>query len=443
MPSWRATAAASLSFVTLASASLQAHIRQPASVSYQGRNDCPALCSASGSNPTNWTAYHNLDQLRFCTETVFYHVGLYDAVDDGSTPHRIYACTSLGMLSTPTPSSNQTVVQAVDNATFTLGRFDENAPQGVDLRLLSKQMRRFLDAGSLTVGSNVPLILFAQTVSSTAGLYVGKGVATQPTVSDALVAMESALYASNNTGGSLALQLCSQGYTSDHIVGFIATSNTSFTPVQQAMRSWANATCLSFNSTQNLNSTAAFTTPLILANSNATINATINGTSTFRRWQTARFTSSSRLSARGDCTTVQVVSGDSCSSLATKCGISPSDFTEYNPGSSFCADLVPGQHVCCSSGTLPDFAPQPNSDGTCYAHTIASGDTCSGLSAAYDLTNDKIEGFNKNTWGWSGCQLLFIGDVICLSTGNPPMPAALSNALCGPQKPNTPAQGHE
>lgn len=373
--------AALLYFGTMASASIQANLRQPASVSYQSRSPCPALCGVSGPDPANWTSYNNLDQLRFCTEPVFYHVGLYDAVDDGSMPHRIYACTSLGMLSTPTSSSNRTVVQTIDNATFTLGRFAENAPQGVDLLALSKQMRLFLDAGSLAVSSNVPLVLFARTVSSTAGLYVGKGVATQPTVSDALVALENVLYTSNNTGGSLALQLCNKGYTSDHIVGFTAVSNISFTPVQQALRSWANATCLSFNSTQKITSKASFTTPLVLANSNGTVNGTVNGTSTLRRRHMILGDSDSRLTPRASCTTVKVVSGDSCSSLATKCGISPSAFTKYNPGSSFCADLVPGQHVCCSSGSLPDFAPKPNSDGTCYAYTIASDDTCSGLSA--------------------------------------------------------------
>ena len=316
-----------------------------------------------------------------------YHVGLYDAVDDGSTPHRIFACTSLGMLTAPTPSTNQTVVQTSDKAIFTLGRFAENAPKGVDLRTLSEQMRFFLDAGSLAASPNLPLVLYARTVSSTAGLYVGKGVATQPTVSNALVAMENTLYASNNTGGSLAMQLCEQGYTSDHIVGFVAVSNISFTPVQQALRSWANATCLSFNSTQNLTSTTSFTMPLVLAVSNGTINGTINinGTSTLRRRQPVRrgSSSSSRLTARDDCSTVQVVSGDSCSSLATKCGISPSDFTKINSDSSFCAKLVPGQHVCCSSGSLPDFAPKPNSDGTCRSYTIVHDDTCSGLSAAY------------------------------------------------------------
>jgi hypothetical protein len=60
------------------------------------------------------------------------------------------------------------------------------------------------------------------------------------------------------------------------------------------------------------------------------------------------------------CEAIQVESGDSCAALATKCGITPTEFTKYNPGSSFCAKSIPKQHVCCSSGSLSDFSPKPN-----------------------------------------------------------------------------------
>ncbi|KAI0014003.1 hypothetical protein F4779DRAFT_201562 [Xylariaceae sp. FL0662B] len=228
-----------LSFESVESASgVKVPIRQPASVSYQGRNSCPTLCSVSGPDPANWTAYHNLEQVAQCKETLFYHFSIHDAVDNSRTPHRIYACTSFGATKKPgvEAAAEEVAVQTLNNASFTLGRWDEYAPQRVDLRTLSKQMRHFLGNGY--TAANTPLVLFAQTVSSTAGLYIGKKVNIQPTASDALVAMENALYASNNTGGSMALQLCEDGYDSDHVLGFIATSNRSFTPVQQALQSW-------------------------------------------------------------------------------------------------------------------------------------------------------------------------------------------------------------
>ncbi|OIW30765.1 hypothetical protein CONLIGDRAFT_614022 [Coniochaeta ligniaria NRRL 30616] len=424
-----------LSFGTVDGASgLQAHIRQPAGVSYQVRNACPELCSVSGPTPTNWTAYGNLDQVAHCEETVFYYFSIHDAVDNSSMQHRIYACTSYGAPQKPgvVAPAETPAVQTLNNASFTVGRWNEHAPGGVDLRALSKQMRLMLGAG-YTTDDKTSLVLFAQTVSGTAGLYLGKSVHIQSTASDALVAWENALWASNNTGGSAAMQLCDKGYDADHVFGFIATSNTSFTPVQQALQSWANATCLTFDTTQNVTSTAAFTVPLVL-----TSNSTMNATNTTYQASTARRgLRYSSLERRASCTTVQVASGDGCGQLAAKCGISASDFTKYNPSSTLCSSLVPGQHVCCSVGTLPDFSPKPNADGSCATYTIVADDTCSGLAATYALKTTDIQSFNNNTWAWNGCANLYVGNVICVSTGTPPMPAPLANALCGPQKPGT------
>lgn len=144
-----------------------------------------------------------------------------------------------------------TALQTLGNASFTFGHWDEQTPKGFDIRTLSKQMRRFIDNG-FTAANNSALVLYTQTVSGTAGLYMGKSVSIQATASNALVAMEDALYVLNNTGGSAALQLCGDGYDCDHVFGFIATSNTSFTPVQQTLQSWSNATCLTFNVTQDI-----------------------------------------------------------------------------------------------------------------------------------------------------------------------------------------------
>jgi GH18 family chitinase len=50
---------------------------------------------------------------------------------------------------------------------------------------------------------------------------------------------------------------------------------------------------------------------------------------------------------------------------------------------------------------------------------------------------EKIETLNKKTWGWAGCKNLQPGQKICLSKGDPPMPAPVANAICGPQVPGT------
>ena len=113
--------------------------------------------------------------------------------------------------------------------------------------------------------------------------------------------------------------------------------------------------------------------------------------------------------ARATCRAIQVKSGDSCGALASRCGITPAQFTKFNPSSSLCSSLMPGQHVCCSAGTLPDYSPKPNADGTCATHTIQNGDSCGDIAASNSITVDDINNFNKKTWAWMGCNDLQVG----------------------------------
>ncbi|KAK3936951.1 hypothetical protein QBC46DRAFT_461157 [Diplogelasinospora grovesii] len=173
----------------------------------------------------------------------------------------------------------------------------------------------------------------------------------------------------------------------DHIFGLMATSNATFAPVQDALKSWSNAKCLSFTHGKNVTGAAFLTTPSVIS-TNGTNSPTGSANSTsgssFRRW-------TGRLLPRADCTT----------------------------------------HVCCSAGTLPDFAPKPNPDGSCATYTVQSNDNCAGIGAANSLTTDQLTNFNNDTWAWNGCSNLWLRD--------PPMPAPLANALCGPQVPGTTA----
>ncbi|TGJ88484.1 hypothetical protein E0Z10_g372 [Xylaria hypoxylon] len=59
------------------------------------------------------------------------------------------------------------------------------------------------------------------------------------------------------------------------------------------------------------------------------------------------------------------------------------------------------------------------------------------IAASYDISQAKIETYNKKTWAWNGCEALLLGQTICLSTGTPPFPVSVSNAVCGPQVPGT------
>lgn len=133
------------------------------------------------------------------------------------------------------------------------------------------------------------------------------------------------------------------------------------------------------------------------------------------------------------CSYVLVVSGDSCATLASECGITAAELSQYNPSSTLCSTLAIGEPICCSAGSTPDLSPKPGLDGLRYSYTVKSGDYCALLAQEYYITTDDIEKYNSETWGWMGCSNLQLGSTICLSSGYPPMPAVLSNAECGPQ----------
>ena len=124
-------------------------------------------------------------------------------------------------------------------------------------------------------------------------------------------------------------------------------------------------------------------------------------------------------------------------SLATECGILGADFTKYNSGDDVCSSLSPGQPVCCSSGTLPDVKPKQGADGICATYKTRKGDYCQMIASKNGLKVTELEKMNTKTWGWAGCKNLDVGMNICLSSGKPPMPASVSNAVCGPTKPGT------
>ncbi|KAI1073202.1 hypothetical protein LB507_010805 [Fusarium sp. FIESC RH6] len=393
---------------------------------------CPDRCSVSGHNPGNWSVYPELKKLRYCQETVFYAFSVYDNIDGGSTGHRIHACTSYG--SDFPQSSNLAALGAIPavDAVYEIGWGDEGFGLAVSgIRSLTRQARRYLshEHGA----TDKPTIIFAQSGQATIGLYIGQSLESQIIGSSALKMFEDNLSTLNVTSPSLAMQFCGPDLRATHSFGLIVGSNGTFGPLQNAVQSWANGSCLSFSESVNMTSQVSFTKPLEvpLATNKSVTSSKLSTTSKklSRRHQ--------HLHIRAECKTTRVEAGDSCAKLAQRCGISSSDFTKYNPGSKFCAQLVPKQYVCCSKGDLPDLRPSKNSDGTCHAYRVEESDNCASIAVENGLKIEDLERFNKKTWGWSGCKRLFYKAMICLSEGSPPFPEPIANAQCGPQKPGT------
>ncbi|KAJ5726918.1 Glycoside hydrolase superfamily [Penicillium malachiteum] len=442
-----------LSFSIRPSAAVSAPLRLPASPGYRGRsNACPTRCAVSGPNPANWSMYHNFDQLVSCQESLFYSFSLLDPVDDAYTGHHIYACTSFGPDWGNLPANTTNLLlQSSDapepvNGTYQIGYWPAATGSSVSssLATLANQLRQYLAGGFAPVDR--PTILFARYGSTSVGLYIGQGLESRGIGENALLNLENAIATANAShAASVAMQFCEPGQTSRHMFGLIATGNETFAPVQAALSSWSQAKCMTFPVVQNITGTVSLVTPLFDSSTVTITNSTRFSVS--NTTATAGNTTSVRrraLAPRATCSTVQVVSGNCYDSLATECGVTLDEFLQYNDVTDDdCSTLVIGEHLCCSAGTLPDYAPEPQSDGTCATYTIQVGDNCETIAASYSLTVDELESYNNDTWAWAGCNPLYANNIICLSEGSAPMPASVANAECGPQVPGTiaPASG--
>lgn len=452
VPSWLETARrGSLRHGLLLSAGICAvsanvmDLRIPAGPGYEPRStNCPGRCKDLGPDPLNWSLYHNLDQLNQCNEIIFHDFNVNDYVDDPDEAHHIYSCSSYGPDWSALPPSNANSpkslrIASTPNVTYETGWWADGTDlAAAELTTLTRQMRQYIAKGFAP--TDRPALLFAKFGAGSIGVYIGKGLQNEGVGAFALEQLDGALNfpdTISTDASGLVVQFCEEGQNADHIFGVIVTSNRTFGAVQRAIKSWSVAECQSFHGSRNALGPLPIVTPLAANSTNVTGSAYPTLSHRGAKSLRARQALYNTLASRGHCSTVQVASGDSCASLAKKCDISASDFTKYNPGKDFCATLKPYQHVCCSAGSLPDFAPKELANGSCATYTVRSGDNCPDIAAQYSLTVDELKAYNKETWAWNGCTDLWAGTVICLSKGSPPMPAPLSNAVCGPQKPGT------
>ncbi|KAL7803586.1 glycoside hydrolase family 18, chitinase [Trichoderma aethiopicum] len=394
----------------------------------RNRNSCPAACNSA--DPASWDVYHDVNRLKECNQTMLLDFALFNHVDDSKPVVKISACTA--------------DLKVNENKLHTLSKTNNCAFEGVHLASKTTQIQLGASSGSsrthvADVSAALDQLLALSSIASPecqetikyatsgdviVGVYAGSGVASQGVLASVVQKLSSEIQSNGQVAEELVAQVCGSKTPARYTLGIFATTKGHLGAVQRSVQSWKNGTCVDTSSTGNVNIKSSWNSVTYLAPSASHRNSTSSSSSS---------NSTKPLSARADCRTIQVEAGDSCASLASECGITPAQFTQYNPSSTLCGSLKPGQHVCCSSGTLPDFSPKPDDKGNCYSYLVKDGDSCASIGAAYDLTTAEIESFNKNTWGWNGCAKLFADYNICLSTGYPPMPAPVANAVCGPQ----------
>ncbi|EEP79268.1 conserved hypothetical protein [Uncinocarpus reesii 1704] len=408
--------------------------------SYNGQyaDNCPSLCADAGPNPANWTNIHHLRDLKRSDHTVLCDFNLQNSVADPNTILTIGACvTSQGQTYEAAASpdvrqqqSQQNLVvakscgaKAVKTAfipqvgSSTSSKEPGAALQPAHVAEATRQLALFVDR-SAECGAT---ILFAKHKSAVVGLYSGAQVTKHAArcFLDAFAEKQAS-----------SLQIC-QPAGAALTVGVVSAGFVDLPEVQDAVKSWNNGLCL-----DGTIPTATLSMDVLVSTVDKSFN-TIANVSTISHGNITTREEPRALSPRGECRTVEVHGGDSCASLASRCGIPGNDLAKYNPQKNLCSTLKPKQHVCCNAGTLPDFRPQPQPDGTCNTYKVNSGDGCFDVAEAHYLQVQDIENFNKKTWGWAGCAHLQSGQLICLSKGMPPMPAPIQGVTCGPQVPGT------
>ncbi|KXJ85657.1 hypothetical protein Micbo1qcDRAFT_127692 [Microdochium bolleyi] len=406
-------------------------------------HSCPVSCDKAGS-VEEWTVFPSMDWLARCDQPLLFETAIYTPIDE--TPaSRLRACTAA------INSGDRAVVSeqpaGIDscqrkftksNATISYG---QAGPASLDIKARDGMLQAVgaLEAHLAAGAACNRTILFGYGNGTVAGLYAGPSI-SKTTISAAIAEVIADITA-NGIPGKAVAQLCGgqDGRNSQEIFGLAlaADAGTGTKFVQEALASWAKAKCVM---------DAAASTPLakvqvmeasILGNSSLpVINSTIP-TTNFTRAASKR-AEAAQLYPRADCRVEAVYAGDSCSKIAQRCGISLADFNKYNPDPTTCNPLQQGGRVCCSAGSLPDIRPEPEAPGECRSYVVQKDEPCAVLAAKFGIKVTDIEKWNSGkdrTWGWLGCGTVYAGTKICLSEGNPPMPAPMANAVCGPTAP--------
>ncbi|KAJ7330320.1 hypothetical protein DFH08DRAFT_709002, partial [Mycena albidolilacea] len=107
-------------------------------------------------------------------------------------------------------------------------------------------------------------------------------------------------------------------------------------------------------------------------------------------------------SSSGCAQTYNVMSGDTCSSIESRTGISDAQLHALNPAiNSGCTNLSVGQALCLSGG----------SSGCTQRYTVVSGDTCSSIESHTGVSDAQLHALNPAIN--SGCTSMFPILILC------------------------------
>ncbi|KAL4794249.1 hypothetical protein BDV19DRAFT_399433 [Aspergillus venezuelensis] len=312
------------------------------------RDPCPIQCGFSGSIPASWTVYRDLNTLNLCQRPLLLDFLLDIPLDQDSSTPRIRACSVWG---DPVPSTTTNAIfsqleSTAANATVKRIQVQTALDGSSDAVRALSHLQKYIQNAPIT-GSNS--ILFARQGTAAVGYFGGSQL---------------------NNHYIAESQVCGEGQNAQNTWGVaIALGSAPLPAAQAAVNTWSKGSCVQETSVIH---------DLVDSASSSSFFDTTQSVMVYSTQSQGSSTNASTIQRRDECTTEQVVSGDSCALLAERCG------------------------------TLPDLSPEPNEDDSCATYTIVADDSCSAIAAAYDLTTDEIESFNSETWGWNGCDTLWV-----------------------------------
>ncbi|KAK3897305.1 hypothetical protein C8A05DRAFT_39151, partial [Staphylotrichum tortipilum] len=326
---------------------------------YQQLHPCPLVCD--GSPSSEWIMYSSWDRFAVCNEPVLLSFALSNPVLDPDTPTKITTCTAgnanskvnalfnatdaaaLGDTSSPDASSTSsrpvrvkrqppsTCEAASARASATESKVSlQLSLRGTDPDAGLKRteaastalatLHEHFGSGDSPCEENV---MFAYHQGVVAGVYIGAsfGRATVASVAKVLLGQIQ-----STTATTVAAQLCgAPDRNARHTFGLVVDVSGNVTAVQEAVRGWNQAKCLTPAHSESL----AQLRDVLVVEDKAGLGLfedmpSWNGTALLRGNGTAP--SGPGLARRDECRTIRVEDGDGCASLAARCGIAGKDF---------------------------------------------------------------------------------------------------------------------
>jgi hypothetical protein len=337
---------------------------------------CPEPIETAGDQPHNWTLYSSLERLLVRDyKPKFLDFNVHMPLDD-STPAIRAATSERGELfnasrawNSERSTSAPTIALIAD---LQLAWADAEAPVISSQAVAATKELQVLLSSSTRSNSKLWFVHYGD---AAVGLYLGSRLQPQAFALTVLEELVSEIRRRPPRRTVIIQGSIDGRIDEDSFFGVIADvseSRSALANVHAAVRSWARAEGLrSLDASATLHNRTIWVTPSSLDEVHNAPSLKGEGISNSTLSHLKRHAAKAhRLIPKATCRTIQAVFGDGCPSLATKCGISGADFTRFNPSSTLCSSLKVGQHVCCSAGTLPDFTPKPNGDGSCATYVV-------------------------------------------------------------------------